>query len=57
MKVLVWEDEHGRVRITHNSLQWLKQRHGLTDSPTLHAIDTVLAKVCAGLVKITPEDD
>ncbi|MHB1092955.1 DUF302 domain-containing protein [Thiobacillus sp.] len=48
MKVLVWEDEQGQVRITCNDMQWLKQRHGLTDAATLRAIDEVLAKVCAG---------
>ena len=47
MKVLAWEDEQGQVRIAHNSLQWLKQRHGLTDDTTLRAIDEILAKLCA----------
>ncbi|MEO8418136.1 MAG: DUF302 domain-containing protein [Methylophilaceae bacterium] len=47
IKVLAWEDEQGRVRIAHNSLQWLKQRHGLTDDTTLQAIDEILAKLCA----------
>lgn len=47
MKVLVWEDEHGQVKIACNSIQWLKQRHGRTDTATLRAIGEVLAKVCA----------
>lgn len=47
MKALAWEDAQGRVRIAHNSMQWLKQRHGLTDETTLRAIDEVLAKPCA----------
>ena len=47
MKMLVWEDERGQVRIAYNSMQWLKQRHGLTDEATLQVIGEVLAKVCA----------
>ena len=47
MKALAWEDEQGQVRIAHNSLQWLKQRHGLSDAATLRVIEEVLAKVCA----------
>lgn len=47
MKALAWEDELGQVRVACNSMQWLKQRHGLTDEATIRAIDAVLAKVCA----------
>lgn len=47
IKVLVWEDEQGQVRITRNDMQWLKQRHGLTDLVILEAIEEVLTKVCA----------
>lgn len=47
MKVLAWEDEEGQVRIAHNSMHWLTQRHGLTDEATLQIIGGVLAKVCA----------
>lgn len=47
MKILAWEDEGGQVRIAHNSMRWLKQRHGLTDDVTLHDIDELLVKVCA----------
>jgi len=54
MKVLAWEDEHGQVRIAHNSMAWLKQRHGLTDEKTLQAIDDVLTKVCAIIVPENP---
>lgn len=57
MKVLVWEDEQGQVRIAHNSLGWLKQRHGLTDEATLEAIEKVLTQVCAGYGKATSQDD
>lgn len=53
MKMLAWEDEQGKVRIAHNSLPWLKQRHGLTDEVTLRAIDEVLTSVRAG-VQVNP---
>lgn len=49
MKVLVWEDEQGQVRIACNDMQWLKARHGLTNVATLRAIDEVLTKVCASV--------
>lgn len=49
MKALAWEDELGQVRVAHNSMAWLKQRHGLTDEATLRAIDEVLAAVFAGV--------
>lgn len=47
LKVLVWEDGQGQVRVTYNDMQWLKQRHGLTDAATLRTIDAVLSRVCA----------
>lgn len=49
MKVLVWQDEHGHVRIAHNSMVWLKRRLRLTDEATLRTIDEILARVCAGV--------
>lgn len=48
MKALAWEDEAGQVRIACNSVRWLGERHGLTDSETLRAIEQVVAEVCAG---------
>ena len=47
MKVLAWEDADGTVRIAHNSMAWLEERHGLTDAATLRAIGEVLTRVCA----------
>lgn len=29
LKALVWEDEHGKVWITQNSPEYLRQRHGI----------------------------
>lgn len=49
MKVLAWEDEQGQVNIAHNSTQWLKDRHGLTDEGTLKAIEAILARLRAGV--------
>ncbi|TAN07747.1 MAG: DUF302 domain-containing protein [Rhodanobacteraceae bacterium] len=49
MKALAWEDERGEVRIAHNSIAWLRQRHGLSDAETLRAINEVLTRVCAGV--------
>jgi len=31
LKALVWEDEHGKVWISHNSSEYLQQRHGLPE--------------------------
>ncbi|MGH8801328.1 MAG: DUF302 domain-containing protein [Casimicrobiaceae bacterium] len=54
MKALAWEDEQGQVRIAHNTVQWLKQRHELTDEATLQAIAAILAKVCASVQTEVP---
>lgn len=45
MKMLAWEDEHGQVRIAHNGIRWLVQRHQLSDEATLRIIDELLAKL------------
>ena len=29
LKILVWEDRAGKVRISYNSPEYLKERHGL----------------------------
>jgi uncharacterized protein (DUF302 family) len=29
LKVLVWEDEAGKTRLSYNDPQWIAQRHGL----------------------------
>jgi len=31
LKTLVWEDEHGKVWISHNSPEYLQQRHGFPE--------------------------
>ena len=30
-KVLVWQDEEGRVRLGYNDAEWLRRRHGLSE--------------------------
>src|SRR5215469_5286743 len=32
LKILVWEDENGKVWITYNDLEWIKNRHQLSDA-------------------------
>ena len=29
LKILIWEDEQGKVWVSYNSPEYLKQRHGL----------------------------
>lgn len=31
LKVLVWEDDRGKVWLTYNDVNWIAERHGLTD--------------------------
>ncbi|MHB8741553.1 MAG: DUF302 domain-containing protein [Sulfuricaulis sp.] len=33
LKVLIWEDATGQVRVSYNSLQYLKERHALAEVP------------------------
>lgn len=47
MKILVWQDADGAVRVTHHDLTALRERHGLTDAATLAAIGGVIERVCA----------
>jgi len=44
LKLLVWEDEGGEVRISYNDPVWLGGRHGLPDSEGEH-----LKAMAAGL--------
>lgn len=47
MKALVWKDEKGQIRIACNSMEWLKERHGLTDEETVKSIADVTQTVCS----------
>ncbi len=46
MKILAWEDEAGKVNITYNDPEWLKERHGVTDNEAIKKIAQVVAGVC-----------
>lgn len=47
MKVMVWEDQDGAVNIGYNTIEWLKERHGLEDSATLQRIGEVVERIKA----------
>jgi uncharacterized protein (DUF302 family) len=32
LKILVWEDDHGKVWVSYNSAAYLQQRHGLPEN-------------------------
>jgi uncharacterized protein (DUF302 family) len=46
LKLLVWEDGQGKVWISYNSLEYLKERHGLPQDllQNIAAIETLAAK-------------
>ena len=46
MKILVWEDAAGKVWVTYNSVEFLRQRHNLTPelAANIAVIDTLAAK-------------
>lgn len=46
MKALAWKDEGGQTKIACNNMQWLKERHDLTDDEAIKTIDEVITKVC-----------
>lgn len=51
LKVLVWEDEQGKVWITYNNPEWIKERHQLSDATDarVHALGAGLQKLIDGL--------
>jgi len=46
LKILVWQDAQGKVWISYNSPQYLKERHGLPESllPNIAVVGTLAAK-------------
>lgn len=46
LKILVWEDERGKVWISYNSLEYLKERHGLPEEllQNIAVVDTLATK-------------
>jgi uncharacterized protein (DUF302 family) len=50
LKILVWEDQEGRVWITWNSVEYLRERHGFPEelAANLAVIDTLARKSAEG---------
>ncbi len=50
LKILVWEDAEGKVWITWNSVEYLRERHGLPEelAANLAVIDTLARKAAEG---------
>ena len=46
LKILVWEDASGKVRLTYNSVEFIRQRHNLTPglAANISIIDTLARK-------------
>jgi uncharacterized protein (DUF302 family) len=46
LKILVWEDDQGKVWITYNSPSYLQERHNLRSEllPSIAVIETIAAK-------------
>jgi uncharacterized protein (DUF302 family) len=46
LKILVWEDGQGKVWISYNSPEYLKEQHGLPESllPNIAVVGTLAAK-------------
>ena len=46
LKILVWEDGQGKVWLSYNSLEYLKDRHGLSEDllPNIAVVGTLAAK-------------
>jgi uncharacterized protein (DUF302 family) len=48
LKILVWEDEQGKVWLTYNEPKWIASRHGLSDKT-----ESVIKAMEAGLKGMT----
>lgn len=46
LKILVWQDAHGKVWLSYNSPEYLQKRHGLPQNlvPNLEVVGTLAAK-------------
>jgi uncharacterized protein (DUF302 family) len=46
LKILVWEDVHGKVWLSYNSPEYLKERHNLPSAllPNIAVVGTLAAK-------------
>ena len=47
LKILVWEDESGKAKLTYNEPSWLAERHGQEEqiSPVISAMTNLLASL------------
>lgn len=53
VKILVWEDKNGEVKVAYNTTDWLKQRHHLDQSSALEKISEKLHTIsskAAGII-------
>ena len=46
LKILIWEDVQGKVWVSYNSAEYLKERHGLPQDllQNIGAVETLAAK-------------
>jgi len=46
LKILIWEDEQGKVQVSYNSPEYLKERHGLAQEllQNIAVVETLAAK-------------
>jgi uncharacterized protein (DUF302 family) len=47
LKILVWEDENGKVWMTYNELAWIKERHSLSSH-----VDVSVQAIGAGMQRL-----
>lgn len=47
-KIMAWEDEKGQVKLVHNDMEWIAERHQLTadSQDALDKIQNTLLQVC-----------
>jgi len=46
LKILIWEDRQGKVRVSYNSVAYLQERHGVPDEllQNIAVVETLAAK-------------
>jgi uncharacterized protein (DUF302 family) len=46
LKILIWEDDQGRVWLSHNSMAYLQERHGVPPEllPSIAVVEALAAK-------------
>ena len=53
LKILVWQDDQGKVWVSFNSKEYLKERHGLPEDllQNISVVETLAMKAAAWLGK------